>query len=178
MGYGTTNDVSLMNRAGTVCLGVGPNTTVVNIPARLTVGTTLAVTGKITATTAGIDVPVSALGTCYSATYTPTVTGITNVDSTVARLCNYVRIGNYVLVTGQCDIDPTATGATAFDVSLPVASNIGTVYQLGGSGSTDNTASQGVFFQGNTTDDRAAAGWLASSLALQTVTFTFGYVVI
>ncbi|MFA6167798.1 MAG: hypothetical protein WC700_14350 [Gemmatimonadaceae bacterium] len=27
MGYGTTNDVSLMNRAGTVVVGVGPNTT-------------------------------------------------------------------------------------------------------------------------------------------------------
>ncbi len=37
MGYGTTNDVALMNRAGTVCLGVGPNTTVVNIPGSLSV---------------------------------------------------------------------------------------------------------------------------------------------
>src|ERR1043165_6741834 len=25
MGFGTTNDVALMNRAGTVCLGIGPN---------------------------------------------------------------------------------------------------------------------------------------------------------
>jgi hypothetical protein len=39
MGYGTTNDVSLMNRAGTVVLGVGPNTTVVNIPGSLTAAT-------------------------------------------------------------------------------------------------------------------------------------------
>lgn len=39
MGMGTTNDVSLMNRAGTVVLGIGPNTTAVNIPAGpLTVG--------------------------------------------------------------------------------------------------------------------------------------------
>ena len=45
MGYGTTNDVSLMNRAGTVCLGVGPNTTNINIPA------TLNVTGLLTAST-------------------------------------------------------------------------------------------------------------------------------
>lgn len=35
MGFGTTNDVSLMNRAGTVCLGIGPNTTAVNIPGSL-----------------------------------------------------------------------------------------------------------------------------------------------
>jgi len=32
MGFGTTNDVALMNRAGTVVLGVGPNTTVVSLP--------------------------------------------------------------------------------------------------------------------------------------------------
>src|SRR3990167_1450567 len=37
MGFGTTNDVALMNRAGTVCLGVGPNTTTINIPGTLTV---------------------------------------------------------------------------------------------------------------------------------------------
>lgn len=42
MGFGTTNDVALMNRAGTVCLGVGPNTTAINIPG------TLAVTGAAT----------------------------------------------------------------------------------------------------------------------------------
>ena len=37
MGYGTTNDVSLMNRAGTVVLGVGPNTTTVNMTGLLNV---------------------------------------------------------------------------------------------------------------------------------------------
>ena len=43
MGHGTTNDVSLMNRAGTVVLGVGPNTTAVNIPGTLTISTALTV---------------------------------------------------------------------------------------------------------------------------------------
>ncbi len=37
MGFGTTNDVSLMNRAGTVVLGVGPNTTTINMTGLLTV---------------------------------------------------------------------------------------------------------------------------------------------
>jgi len=37
MGFGTTNDVSLMNRAGTVVLGIGPNTTTVNMTGLLTV---------------------------------------------------------------------------------------------------------------------------------------------
>ena len=51
MGHGTTNDVSLMNRAGTVVLGVGPNTTAVNIPG------TLNVAGAITAAPAGNIIP-------------------------------------------------------------------------------------------------------------------------
>ena len=37
MGFGTTNDVSLMNRAGTVVLGIGPNTTTVNMTGLLAV---------------------------------------------------------------------------------------------------------------------------------------------
>ncbi len=37
MGFGTTNDVTLMNRAGTVVLGIGPNTTTVNMTGLLTV---------------------------------------------------------------------------------------------------------------------------------------------
>ena len=37
MGFGTTNDVSLMNRAGTVVLGIGPNTTTVNMTGLLSV---------------------------------------------------------------------------------------------------------------------------------------------
>ena len=47
MGFGTTNDVSLMNRAGTVVLGVGPNTTAVNMVGTLSVAglTTLSATG-------------------------------------------------------------------------------------------------------------------------------------
>lgn len=45
MGYGTTNDVSLMNRAGTVCLGIGPNTTTVNIPGIFAVTGTTTLTG-------------------------------------------------------------------------------------------------------------------------------------
>ena len=45
MGFGTTNDVSLMNRAGTVVLGVGPNTTTVNMTGALSVGDVITVSG-------------------------------------------------------------------------------------------------------------------------------------
>lgn len=45
MGFGTTNDVALMNRAGTVVLGVGPNTTAVNMTGALGVSGLLTVSG-------------------------------------------------------------------------------------------------------------------------------------
>src|SRR3990167_5134989 len=53
MGFGTTNDVALMNRAGTVCLGVGPNTTAINIPG------TLAVTGAVSLTSVSFNAGAS-----------------------------------------------------------------------------------------------------------------------
>ena len=46
MGFGTTNDVSLMNRAGTVVLGIGPNTTAVNMAGALGVTGLLTVSGS------------------------------------------------------------------------------------------------------------------------------------
>lgn len=52
MGFGTTNDVSLMNRAGTVVLGVGPNTTAVNLVGTVSVGSTLTLAGPVASTVA------------------------------------------------------------------------------------------------------------------------------
>jgi len=79
MGFGTTNDVSLMNRAGTVVLGVGPNTTLVNIPAALTVGTTLAVTGAGTfSSTLGVTGTSTLAAVNASGNVTVAVSGMTS----------------------------------------------------------------------------------------------------
>ena len=66
-------------------------------------------TGKITATAAGIDVPTSALGTCYSGTYTPAITNATNTTQTTAIQCRYTRVGNLVTVYGKSN--PAVNGA-------------------------------------------------------------------
>lgn len=122
-----------------------------------------------------INAPTSPAGTVYSGTYTPTIGAVTNVAATNARKCQYMRVGNYVHVAGQCDIDPTATGFTRFSITLPVASNLATIYDLGGSGATDNTASQAVLMQGDVAGDSVDAYWQATSAALQQITFSFGY---
>lgn len=56
MGFGTTNDVALMNRAGTVVLGVGPNTTTVNF------------IGNLVSTTAGSELILANTANATNAT--------------------------------------------------------------------------------------------------------------
>lgn len=96
MGFGTTNDVSLMNRAGTVVLGVGPNTTAVNIPG------TLAVTGAVTGDTYNSQTISSA------ANFTGTV-GITGV-LTASTYSNIKAMFETATVSATA-----ATGTVAFD---------------------------------------------------------------
>ena len=139
--------------------------------------TTGVFTGKITATTAGIDVPTSALGTCYSGTYTPTLTNSTNVDGSTAAVCNYARIGNFVTVSGTLKIDPTIAGSMVLYMSLPVASNLTTVSQCAG---TCNSliAVEAVGIYGDVTNDRATFEGIAVNVTNHDFTFCFSYIVV
>src|SRR6185369_11101538 len=69
-----------------------------------------------------------------SGTYTPTLTNGTNVAASTARKCQWIRVGNVVLVSGQLDVDTTSTGASELGISLPIASNLATAFDLAGSG--------------------------------------------
>jgi len=114
-----------------------------------------------------------------SGTYTPTLTNVTNVAASTARLCTWTRVGNSVEVRGQIDIDLTTTLlASEIGVSLPIASAFTTAYQCGGSAAA-------VAFQANwaiqadATNDRAkfsATG--ISSVTNDTYTFNFGYEIV
>jgi len=114
-----------------------------------------------------------------SGTYTPTLTNVTNVAASTARLCTWTRVGNSVEVRGQIDIDLTTTLlASEIGVSLPIASAFTTAYQCGGSAAA-------IAFQANwaiqadATNDRAkfsATG--ISSVTNDTYTFNFGYEII
>lgn len=85
-GFGTTNDVTLRNRAGTVCLGVGPNTTAINIPG------TLAVTGA--STMAAITSTQLALGTV-------TADGVLITNTTFALDLTRVQISPALSLNGS-----------------------------------------------------------------------------
>jgi hypothetical protein len=76
-----------------------------------------------------------------SGTYTPTLTNVTNVAASTAAVCQWMRVGSVVTVSGTVDIDPTAAGACVLRMSLPVASNFSAVNNAGGTFST-TTAGQ------------------------------------
>lgn len=110
-----------------------------------------------------------------SGTYTPTLTNTTNIGASTARLATYMRVGNTVTVAGQLDIDPTATGAVLLGISLPIASNFSTAYQLGGVGSSTAIANESYGIEADATNDRASMKNIAVSTANHTVTYTFTY---
>ena len=111
-----------------------------------------------------------------SGTYTPTLTNVTNVAASTARLCQWTRVGNVVTVSGQLAITLTTTLlASEIDISLPIPSALTTAYQLGGTATA--TAAQATWaIQADATNDRAqfmATG--IASVTSQTYTFQFGY---
>jgi len=124
----TTGNLNLQSNGTTIVALTSTGAAVTgtqSVSGAATLSSTLSVTGKITATTAGIDVPTSALGTCYSGTYTPSITNATNVTQTTAIQCRYTRIGNLVTVYGKLNLAVNTPGVTvSWEFSLPVASSI------------------------------------------------------
>lgn len=112
-------------------------------------------------------------------TYTPTLTNTTNVSASTARLCTYMRVGNTVTVAGQFDIDCIAPAtATVLRITLPVASNFSTAYQLGGTAFATAVAGMGAGIEADATNDVALVKFNSSDINNQTMSFTFSYQVI
>lgn len=117
-------------------------------------------------------------GQISAGTYTPTITNGANVAASTAYACQWLRVGNSVTVSGQVDIDPTAASGTGtvFDISLPIASDLGSSVQCCGT-LTSQTGEQGTILA-NFANNRAQATFLAQTTANHPMTFTFTYVII
>lgn len=117
-------------------------------------------------------------GNLIAGTYTPTLTGGTNVSSTSATVCTYIRVGAVVTVGGAITVKPTSAGGCDVGVSLPVASNFSGTTQLGGTGVITSGYAP-LFFIADTINDRAAGSFTASAGgSFLTIPFTFQYQVI
>ena len=152
--------------------------TTISASSTLAVTGTSTLTGLVTATAGGVNVSaVAALGNVHSLTYTPTLTNTTNIAASTAYVCQYMRVGNTVTVSGRVDIDPTATGATLLGISLPIASNLASAAECCGSASA--VASTECFaINGDAANNRASLAGLAVDTANHDVYFQFTYLVI
>lgn len=120
---------------------------------------------------------ISDLPTLAAGTYTPTLTNVTNLDSSTPFEAQYMRVGATVTVSGKVTVDATAGAATELGISLPIASNFGAVEDCCGVGAF-TAVQESVGITGDITNDRAAMRWLAVTLTSQEVTFTFTYQII
>lgn len=106
-------------------------------------------------------------------TYTPTLTNVTNITSSGANLCNYIRMGKTIIVYGFVTFTPTAASAVELDISLPIPSNLTTNFQaIGQCG--NNVGNSGTVIS-NPTNDRARISYTPTSTALQSLSFSFMY---
>jgi len=119
-----------------------------------------------------------------SNTYTPTLTNVSNVASSSLVGAMYIRIGSFVLVSGQFSMTATTTGTTntLLGISLPVSSALAAAANLSGGVTGPDGGSAGhsdsTYILADTTNDRAQVSWPGVRTATQGFTFWFMYQVI
>lgn len=114
-----------------------------------------------------------------SGTYTPTLTNTTNVSGSTAYVCQWLRVGNVVTVSGRVDIQPTSANVnTSLGVTLPLASNLSAAgsNDLAGVASASNQSVVYAIFA-DATNDRATFGGSPASASSTAVLFTFTYLI-
>lgn len=114
-----------------------------------------------------------------SGTYTPTIAGVANVAASTARVCQWVRVGNVVTVSGNMDIDPTlaAPTGTSFDITLPIASAFSAQNQCGGAGYRLGS-NEPVGIYAEAVGDKIRFEFNATSTANQTLVFCLTYLIV
>ena len=126
------------------------------------------------------DLEVSAIGAISQGSYTPTVSNQTGITVTGAAVTNWFRVGNSVTVYGNVVITSTTAAATAtFDLSTPIASNIGVV-DAGGAGiitqngATKLTAAVGIY---GASANNVRFSMDAPSRTASTLPYTYSFVI-
>lgn len=121
---------------------------------------------------------ISDLPTLSSGTYTPTLTSVANLDTTTSNVCQYLRVGNVVTVSGVIDVDPTViTTTTTVGISLPIASAFSAGSQCGGSSASATLNESGRIFA-DAVNDRAELSFVSQTTSNHTISIHFTYQII
>jgi hypothetical protein len=113
-------------------------------------------------------------------TYTPTLgaTSNTNVAASTAYVCQYLRVGNVVTVSGRLDVDPTTvTTSTVLSITLPVASDLAgsSSQDCAGTAVAPNAASECAAIIGDPTNNVALMQWICTNVTNHAMFFQFTY---
>jgi hypothetical protein len=134
---------------------------------------------ETTATTAALA--NAYIGNVSSGTYTPTLANTTNIAASTPAVCQYMRVGNVVTVSGTVTIDPTATGRIVMGMTLPIASAFATSTpnQCGGTfASSGTTTINAGSVAADGTNDRATFDGVVNDAASRVYGFSFTYQVL
>lgn len=118
------------------------------------------------------------VGQLASGTYTPTLTNVTNISASTAYVCQYMRVGSVVTVSGKVDIDATSAGAVELGMSLPIASNFSAEENCGGVASCDSSGEDPMAIFADFTNDRATFQANKTGTSNHGHHFTFTYRII
>lgn len=125
--------------------------------------------------TSGSSTPANA----SAGTYTPTITGISNVSSSTPYSTHYIRVDNEVQVQGSVDVTNVGGAIIAFTISLPISSDFTNIKQLSGvtvTGDPNSTITQVVTLEAEITTNTAYLSTVISGT--RTIFFSFTYTVI
>lgn len=133
----------------------------------------LSATGAVSAASLSIT-----LGAITSGTYTPTLSNTTNVGSSTALVCQYMRVGSVVTVSGGVTLTATAGASlTTMGITIPIASTFAAVSDLGGAASAAGISATAALFA-DTSNNRATFQMISPGTSSETYYFTFSYLVI
>lgn len=126
-----------------------------------------------------VTAPAASDGNVYSGYYTPTLTNGTNVTASTATVCQYMRVGNVVTVSGIITgIAVTAATASLLDISLPISSTLAAARLCAGNGTFYSSTLRSVAgaIYANTATNIARLDFLPTAGATaQTLSFQFTY---
>jgi hypothetical protein len=161
--------------------GITATTAELNKLAGVAAGLTAAELSFVDGVTSNIQTQLNAitalLANLISGTYTPTISGTSNLDSTTPQVCRYIRVGNFVMVSGQITVDPAAAALTFMNVSLPIASNLTGGNTVLSGICTVNRGPPAVFGRivGVDASDNAQFVWLDTGSSSTALNFDFTY---
>lgn len=114
-----------------------------------------------------------------SGTYTPTLTGVANVQASTVYAAQWMRVGKVVTVSGQIDLDPTAAGTVQFTIGLPVASTFTHSSHLCGTAAVNTGGAPfPVGIYGNVAGLNALFTYSSSDGASRALLYHFTYLVV